>query len=290
MKRFIALLLSLLLLLSGCGQEADAPKPEFQLLTYTSESLKDGVVTAVTHIENTYDETGRCIRWVQYDDGVQTEYADYEYGEAGDLIRYVVHTADGASVTTFAYTLDTRGNLLRMESYLDGRLNFTEENTYDARGRLRTCTETTHWENGTLDALTRTYTYNWLGELTQRKDSHTPSGSCQLFTYKDGNVDQATYFNAEGAVTDYFTHYYDDTGFEYQWILCGSDSTVAHTCKRRKDDTGLVITELHYDEKGIQTSRYDILTYDEYGNLLMQERYEDGEIYWRLTLTYGQVP
>jgi len=288
MKRFLAFLLSLLLL-TGCGEKATAPQPEFRLLTFTSEYLTGGVVTAVTHTENTYNEAGQCIRWVRYDDGVQTESADYTYDEAGNPSRYVYHTAEGTAVTTFTYTMDTQGNLLRMESYLDGRLNFTEENTYDARGRLKRCTETPHQEDGTQDALTRTYTYHWLGGLAQRKDTHSPSGSCQLFTFKDGKVDQATYFDAAGTVTDYFTHYYDDTGFEYQWIRCGSDGTVEHTCKRRKDDTGLVITELHYDEKGIQTNRHDVFTYDEYGNLLIQERYENGEVYWRLSQTYKPI-
>lgn len=289
MKQSIVLLLSLLFLLTGCGQKTVTPEPEFRQLTYTSEYLTDGIVTSTQHQVNTYNEKGQCIGWVWLEDGVQTESASYEYDENGNLSRYVVHTAEGEAVTTFARTLDTYGNMLRLESYQDGRLNFTEENTYDARGRLKTCTETTHWEDGTQDALIRTYTYNWLGALTQRKDAHTPSGSCQLFTYKDGNVDQVTYFDAEGAVTDYFTHYYDDTGFEYQWIRCSSDGTMEHTCKRRKDETRLVITELHYDEKGIQTNRHDVFTYDESGNLLVQERYEDGEVYWRLSYTYEPI-
>lgn len=289
MKRTVALLLSLLLLLTGCSRKEAEPKPEFRLVTYTREYFTDGDLTGTMHIENTYDDDGRCIRQTQYEDGIQTEYCDYEYDENGNSSRSIAHTAEGESVTVFTYTLDDRSNILRMESYENGRLNYTEENTYDARGRIKSRTETTYWADSEPASRTLTHAYDLRGELKQLKSANTLSGSYELITYKDGKKYQMTYFEADGTVSDHFTHYYDDNGFEYQWICCGSDGAVKHTCKRQKDETGLVITELHYDAMGYPTGNHDVFTYDEYGNQLLRERYENGEISWRITQTYEQT-
>ena len=290
MNRCFALLLSLLLLLCGCGQQEAEPETEFQMLTHTDEYYTDGVLRTSSHITYTYNEKGLAIQSTQYDDGVLSSSTDYEYDENGNLTRHVIHTDDRESVTTFTYTLDDRGNILRMESYVDGRLDYMEENTYDARGFLKTRTETTLWEDGEQDVRTRTFVYNWRGELKQSKNHFAPHGSYHLTTFQDGREYQTTYFDAKGAVTNYFTHYYDDTGFEYQWVRCGAEGTVEHTCKREKDETGLVITELHYDAAGALDNYYDVYTYDEYGNQLLRERYENGEVYWRIYQTYEQIP
>ena len=55
------------------------------------------------------------------------------------------------------------------------------------------------------------------------------------------------------------------------------------------DDTGRVQTEMSYYADGTPRNHFDVFTYDEYGNQIMQERYQDGEVYWRISYVYEQL-
>lgn len=290
MKKMTAFLLSFALLtLSGCAAEETNAEPQFRQNTYTSEYLTDGNVVSVFRAESTYSSEGALTGWVEYEDGLKTKNASYEYDENGNLLRYTVTSDTESVVNEMQYVLDDQKRILRKEEYRNGTLAYSEENSYDTKGRITASTMTYDSDDGSQGITQREYTYNWRGELEQCKTTRIPNGNYSLMTYENGMEHQLTQFDAQGVMTEYVSYIYDDAGFHSQWIRCGSDGTVEHTCKRIPDETGLVITELHYDAKGFQTNHHDVFTYDEYGNLLMQERYEDGEVYWRISYTYEKI-
>lgn len=103
----------------------------------------DGIVT--THGENI---SLGMVTWAEYDyapggfalerrvnDGRETRWSNYEYDEAGHLLRDIWHDPDGRVSNTITYTYDDSGKLL--EAYtVNDRFWTRSEYIYDELGRL----------------------------------------------------------------------------------------------------------------------------------------------------------
>ena len=46
------------------------------------------------------------------------------------------------------------------------------------------------------------------------------------------------------------------------------------------------MTSTPYHTKGMLHQSQDVYHYDEYGNEILRERYEDGDVYWRISFTW----
>ena len=106
-------------------------------------SEHDGIVT--THGENIF--LGK-VTWVEYDytpggfalecrvnDGQNTRWSNFEYDEAGHLLRDTWHDPDGSVSNTVTYEYDDSGNLLE-EYTVNDRFWNRSEYIYDDLGRL----------------------------------------------------------------------------------------------------------------------------------------------------------
>lgn len=106
-------------------------------------SEHDGIVTA-----HSKGNDFSMLTWVEYDyipggfaierrvnDGQNTRWSNYEYDEAGHLLRDIWHDPDGRVSNTITYTYDDSGKLL--EAYtVNDRFWTRSEYIYDELGRL----------------------------------------------------------------------------------------------------------------------------------------------------------
>lgn len=106
-------------------------------------SEHDGIVTA-----HSKGNDFSMLTWVEYDyvpggfaierrvnDGRDTRWADYEFDEAGHLLRNVWHDPDGSVSNTITYKYDGSGNILE-EYTVNDRFWGRSEYIYDELGRL----------------------------------------------------------------------------------------------------------------------------------------------------------
>ena len=106
-------------------------------------SEHDGIVTA-----HSKGNDFSMLTWVEYDyvpggfaierrvnDGQNTRWSNYEYDEAGHLLRDIWHDPDGRVSNTITYTYDDSGKLLE-EYTVNDRFWTRSEYIYDELGRL----------------------------------------------------------------------------------------------------------------------------------------------------------
>lgn len=291
MKRIAFLLTAILLFfLSGCGKEPEDAAVQYHTTSYTSEYLIDGVVASTSFYQNFYNDAGIHTHTVHYEDGIEIDTSHYEYEEYGNPVKIVTVSEDGEKTTDFVYTLDDQQRILRKEEYTNGLLFLIEEISYDKSGNKLSHTLSTGYGEADKRVSVTEYTYNWRGDLVQTKTTDRDTGCYGITDYEDGKQIQYTSYDASGKRTDYETRFYDSDGFFCKWIRYNSDDTIHHSCDRIWDETGMILTELHYNPDGTLTNHKDVFTYDEHGNQLMQERYKDGEVYWRISHTYEPIP
>lgn len=272
MKRLLALLLSLCLLLSlaACGEpaettqpkdtepgkttqpdttEPDATQPSEEVSFLWDEDGSDKEITILTEMlyKDLADATEASLTMDITDKGQilsvsneeRNQQAQVEYDEKGFPTAIKV-TEDGAVVTTVNFTFDASGNLLRVTS---PEYKLDTSYTYDDNDNVLTITNPDSTEECTYDEK---------GNLLTSKVSR--SGKLWEYTYT-----------------------YDSDGNE----LTGKvtlDGELRSEWSNTYENGNLVSEKNDSDEY-----RY---TYDDKGNQLTCDFYRDGEFVWNQTYTY----
>ena len=93
----------------------------------------------------------------------------------------------------------------------------------------------------------------------------------------------------EKEITEYWIYTYDEKGNLLRKARYDAEDNLSYYNEFTWDDTGMVKTEMSYNADGTPANHFDVFTYDEYGNQIMQERYRDGEVYWRISYVYEML-
>jgi len=247
MKKLSLLILTALLLLSGCAK-AEEPENPYRLKTYTSETTMEGIVTHDIRCDYFYDKNGKICQLDSYWKGElhRSEYPEYD--EYGNIIRSTVTNSDGTqTVEEHALTLDDQHRILRDEVYVGDSCQEISEYAYDKDG------------NQTMQTL-----------LRYPKTKEDPSVTCQIdMTYdEDGNLlrEDVRWNQNLPTHTEYS---YIDGKLEKVSSYDEHDRLTGYT-QYTYDETGLIVTMTSYSARG-DLEETVVNTYDEYGNLLTNE-------------------
>jgi len=298
MRKLISVILSILLSLSlfGCSSKSETLENPYRPISYKSEFFEDGVLTGWDLAEYQYDENGFQTGSQEYRDGILKHTYIYENDSFGNILKVTSISDEKTTVFDHKLALDEHGHVLLQEAYTDGVLCFTLEYTYDKNGNVTSEIYTT-MEDGNGEVIrNKEMTYNRKGQLT-REIHHKKDGSYILFDYEDGKEIKASHYDSSDELLSYQESSYNDHG---QLIKESS-----YSCKREEnsrtslltdyklytyDETGYVVTCTNHStrEKPVQT--YSVITYDQYGNTLLQERYMNNQLYWRISQEFEAIP
>lgn len=275
MKRFLIILLTLTLLLCGCGREeppettvsADGPEitetidiPEGQE-ALTKPPAESPTITITREVrmasldengeerwfrEYTYDEYGRLSTEREVSGtGQETFFATVTYHDTGEGLEIRYTDAQGR-VTTTRETRDGRGNLVRCEYLVDGTVDYFTVYTYDDAGNLTS--EETHY-SGDPGVPRIEYTYDGQGNRT----GHYEYDGEELTGWSE------TVFDAGGRRTETCFYGFDgELASRTQYTWEGSTEIGSGM-----DPDGTVYMVI-------------LSTYDEDGNLMRQETQQEG--------------
>lgn len=207
----------------------------------------------------------------------------YEYDDHGYLVMKTTRNVEGQVTGKSLFEYDAAGNLVYQENYgRDGGLISTETYTYDENG-LRT--SEVHLIASADLVLTTVYEYDAEDHLIR-----------ELETDADGNFRNEVVYTFNADHTERYTErfdadkegnrhangggydLYDANGNLIYWCTYGSvgDNMVskddpAYVGEHFYDENGRLV-EKTYSELGGYIVSKDVLTYDESGNLIRQER------------------
>ena len=225
MKRWIALLLALVCLLSLCacgddsgldsGSKNSRPEESTPVPT-TTKGEESEYVTVYLPAEKayasgesyhyTYDEDGNKIGYIVCEDGEEDYRYTYTYDENANLLETIGHK-DGVAVSRVTYTYDEKGKLLEMSHDGDGGVIYRTTYAYDEKGNE---IESVRYKN---DVETVRYTCAYDEKGNQTEFVHYDDGEEDYrYTYvydHKGNLIEETYYN-EGNEEEYITYSYDE--------------------------------------------------------------------------------
>ncbi len=248
MKKQLLLLLTLLMLLSGCGK-AESENP-YRLKRTTMESYSRDQETTLWEFENTYDEKGRLVENQEFEDGVPDTKILYEYDEYGNLIRTTQIHPDGTrNVGEDKLTLDEKHRIIYSESTWNGELSGTTECAYNKDGQV---------------------TKLYINRINVLGDEDWKSFVDRTYDRRGRLVREDTRWEPDNNSSGYTVYIYKkDRLMQTKTYI--ADQLVAYT-EYAYDETGLIRTAINYDADGIKESKR-ITTYDEYGNELESVAY-----------------
>ena len=284
-------MVTLLLFLSGCTAKEETG-PKFIQTACNQEFLTDGVVTGTDVDLYTYNDEGQAIYSERHQNGSLVSQTSWEYDAYGNPVRITTEeNGTVVQVTEYKNSLDEAGRILRQEMYLNDTLTSVDVYTYDEKGNERTHEYNWYSEDEAIsDWRKYTKTYNRKGELTQQTLHWNFNEEYIIWDYEDGlNVRQTSYESETDKVVEYWAYTYDEKGNELRKSRYDGADNLSYYTEYTWDDTGLVKTEMNYNADGTPRNHFDVFTYDEYGNQIMQERYQDGEVYWRISYVYEQL-
>lgn len=271
MKRTIAILLCLMLLLTACGTgtslesrpAGDGNKPEdttaagqgkpanpteggntemktiYVVLTNTLIQRIGAEETVEMETINEYDDAGCLVSSTRKQGGESFTFTA-ENDEYGRVLRTVCEY--GGSLMTMDYTYDDDGNLLSKTTMQDGVVFQTECNTYDEQGNL----------------LTREMTY-----------SQTETNR-MVYHYEQGKLVKEERYN-NGKLSEYELYFYDESG------------NVTSRETRLENDALWATSQYSYSEDGLTTyvdcQKYRLQTVtvkDAAGNVIRTESIDVG--------------
>lgn len=265
MKRFLALLMSLCLLLTlaACGKPDSAPESGSSEQTTTREQQTPSETTQPPETtqpvtepledgwQEEHNDAGELVKKIRYENGVAVEALCFENGEQTHREVYT-YAASGALSCMERFGKDD--TLTLREGYCQGELRFRREFFYDDRGGLCGCD--TYDARGNLtdnlyydDCALTTEVYQKNG-ITLRKDTFTHAGLLYQVEVHDEDWNLYEYYHYENGVEDWKRiNTYNEHG---------------------------KITESVYYEKGVAIER-TVYTYDAGGSLLEKVTCLDGQ-------------
>lgn len=298
MKKPLALLLSAILSLSlwGCSSEVEEQKNPYRPVSYKSEIFQDGVLTSYDLTEYHYDEHGFLSESLYYEGDVLKQTNIYQNDDFGNILTVTSISDDNTVLCENKLTLDDQNRVLRQEDYKDGVLSYTMEYTYDKDGNV-TSEIYTVMKDGVEDHVRhKEMTYNRKGELI-RTILRQRDSSYFRYDYENDRQVKVSLYDSSDELLSYEESTYNENGQLMK--------EASYTCQRTEDtrtnvldsyslytydETGLIVTKTDFSvyERPFQT--HMVTTYDEYGNQLLQERYHDDELHWRITQTFEPIP
>ena len=208
------------------------------------------------HQEYFYDDHGREKRTEQYTDGVITSSTAVTYTDSG---RELLYTYPEGRTMTVRETWDDQGNLTLWECIEDGAVEYYTEYTYNEKGWLLGYT-TVYTQEGS--PLSGTYEYDDRGNqiLVREYTGDELMGETRREFDENNRRTKAVYSDA-----------LSDWGFSYQYTWSGNTETA-----------------IQYDSDGTETMK-TVTAYDETGNILSQETWQDGVMVSCTEYTYENI-
>lgn len=269
---------------------------------YTSEHPEGCYNYSVKEVEYEYDEYGRQIKRVEYEDGRIKEQRLYknEYDSFGNLIKETEYTAGGnvKGLTEYENEYDLFGNLVKVTAY-----------TSD--GNVRNVTE---YEYDIFQSLIKVISYDSENNITFEYDKSTKlmrnifyvDGNIYMLTEydEDGNeIKREEYSYNEGRVSSKRVQEYDEKGNLLKQIMYVNPQE--HGIAREEPLIIEVAAEVEYDENGniLQGVQYNEFNdegkreitakaeteFDEEGRRIRETEYgENGNKLYMSEYTYGE--
>ena len=289
MKKTILLFTSLLFILCGC-ETAKEPEQKFVAIAYKTEYFTDGIVTGSDNYFYTHNDAGLVTYSEHYQDDLLLSQESYEYDEFGNLVKVIAESNDTVETTEYKYTMDEEGHILRREENRDGELCFVAEFTYDKKGNELTQEQTSFSKNE--DPYWRKYTkeYNRKGELIKETLHWNFNVEYIVWDYEDERcIRQTAYNKGNDQIEEYYVNTYDEKGNLIRESQYDAADNLESYTEYTWDETGRVQTKKYYSADGTFQNDYNVYTYDEYGNKIMNECYRDGEVHLITYYVYQQL-
>lgn len=285
MKKSTLILLSLLILLCGCGKEETPTEPFVQeteaIIEATGpeaildpEDMTEPVPTELV-LRTTggaiYNEKGEEILNFEYSYdayGRMTEFWEYENGGVSSFSS-TVYNSDTEYETTYTYgelqysvrfTCDEQGRVIHQERTEDGAVTSTTSYTYDDHGNMLTMLM--EYADGTTIDMSYSYTYDEAGNPVVMEE------------YNAGELAgrQEETFDSEGRSTE--IRYYDIAG-----------ELIRRTVTTYEGNTR---TDISYDMDGTAYMTRIMVT-DDAGNTLSQETWQEDVLVSRTEYTIEEI-
>lgn len=152
MKKFMAVTLSLLLLLALCSCSAKEDVEFYGTKTYIKQSTGD-----INLLENTYDENWNLLQSYITLNGNFSSKTEYAYNEDFTVLTTKTTFASNEPDTSkIIRTFDDRGQVIKAETYDGDRHISTAEYTYDDNGEM-TFVRSTQPENDIVTTVQRIF-------------------------------------------------------------------------------------------------------------------------------------
>ncbi len=236
-----------------------------------TDGKKQCNITYLTYAEGTEyvvaqeitDEKNKPITFTEYnEDGFINVLKQYEYDEAGNLLKEMSVTDEETLVNQYAYTYDDAGNMVESVSFYDEETPKLR-NTYDVKGNI---IESIEYDEAGETVCTETSTYDENDNLLTYVIVSDEYNYHTTFTYNDNNE------AIECVLVD------DMTGDEMITVCNISkegNMTIKETIEYYNGEEANSQTEyFEYDEEGRLLNN---ATYDKDGNFVSGEIYEYDE-------------
>lgn len=288
MRKILLLIVVLLLSLCGCAT-GEEKLPTFLITACNNEFLEDGVVVGTDSDVYTYNEDGLVIYSERYLDGALFSRTSYEYDEFGNPIKVITEGENTGELLEYKRTIDEGNRILREEVYKNGKLQSIVEVTYDQEGNELTREYTSYWLEET-QWRKRTKTYDTKGNLICQIQHWNFNQEYYIWDYEDGLcVQRTSYETGTDRVLECWKKTYDRKGNLIRESQYDAAGNLKFYSEYSWDKTGRVQTKTNHNADGSLQKYSDVFTFDKYGNQIMQERYKDGKIYWRIRYIYEQL-
>lgn len=286
MKKITLIILSLVILLCGCGKETPAPTDapiqeteeivevtgpeaildpedmteplptEFVLRT-TCGAIYNEKGEEILNFEYSYDTYGRMVEFWEYEDGDVSSFSTTVYYSD---IEYETNYTYGELQYSVRFTCDENGRVIHQERTEDGVITSTTTYSYDDQGNM-TAMLMQYTDGATID-MSYTYTYDDAGNPV-RMDEYNAG---ELAGWQEES------FDSEGRSTE--IRYYDAAGELIRRTVTTYD--------------GNTRTDISYDMDGAAYMTRIMVT-DDHGNTLSQETWQEDVLVSRTEYTIEEI-
>lgn len=184
----------------------------------------DGSITNFSHEARVYDENGKEIENISYDEhGNIKEKTKYEYDSNGKNIEETKYNKDDKIVRQVEIEYDAAGRKAKWECY-------------DEHGRC---------------SIQRIYTRDERGKLIQYDEYYNGHTTKEEYERdENGNTIKSISYDSDGNITKIYEYEYDETGREIKCVRYDDDETVAYWHEYEYDEGGNEIRSRSYNSTG----------------------------------------